>query len=167
MKDNSIERGGRFAERTNWSIRTRSIICALAGVGALVAAFVTCEGSMWTASLVGLVGLCMAVYGVLKAAFGSTQLTDTESGLPIKRLSLYFTPGARERLMQALRDGAWGVVSDGKRDSCTGPLMLKMWYTADGSFAAVELQEYVPYEYVTIVGMKEVSDSDLKRYILP
>lgn len=149
---------GRFGERTNKAYRTVGIACLVAGLALIAFAFTDTAkgGPLFYAGF--LLGLGMAIYGGVKALFGSTEIYDSESGETVKTKSVFYPAESKVDLMNALANEKWDALKKSS-SSCSLPLCIKVWYTKDGSYASAQLMEFVPYQYEPVGKLKEISDS--------
>lgn len=156
-EDIANEMIGRFCERTNKTWRTVGIICLAVGIALIACAFTDSAkgGPMFYAGF--LFGLGFAIYGGVKALFGSTEIYDTKSGETVKTKSVFYPAGSKGELMNALADEKWDALKKSS-SGCSQPLCIKVWYTKDGSYASAQLMEFVPYQYEPVGKLKEISD---------
>lgn len=166
MKNGEIaeEMKGRFAERTDKKSCTIGLVCLVLGVVLLALAFTDTAkgGAMFYIGI--LAGLALAIYGGVKAAFGSSELFDSTTGATVKTKSLYFQAGSKGDLVNALENEKWDALSKSS-DSSSLPICLKVWYTKDGGYASAQLTEFVPYQYVPVGRLKEVSEGARSAFI--
>ncbi len=163
--DLSEELKVRFVERTDTTKRIISIICLAIGVGLLIAAFTETAqgGALFYVGVLG--GLALSLYGGIKAAFGCSVLTDSETGAKVETRSLYFQAAEKGNLLSALENEKWDVLKKTNSSSSTLPLCLKAWFTKDGGYASAMLMEYVPYQYVPVGRLREVSAASRGTFI--
>lgn len=149
---------GRFDERTDKKSLAIGIVGLVVGVVLLVLAFSESAqgGAMFYIGI--LLGLSLAIYGGVKAAFGSTEVYDSKTGASVKTKSVYFPAASKGELMSALENEKWEALKKASNSS-SQPLCLKVWFTKDGGYASAQLTEFVPYQYVPVGGLKEVSDA--------
>ncbi len=164
-KDLTDELKARFEERTNNKVRAISLASFIIGVALIIGAFAdsTNGGAIFYIGI--LAGLTLAIYGGVKAAFGSTILTDTQTGAPVEMRNLYFAASDKNAVISALANEQWDALKNGKSSGGTLPLCLKAWYTKDGGYASAMLMEYVPYQYVPVGKLKEVSAETRQAFI--
>lgn len=164
-KDLSDELKARFEERANGKVRAISLACFVVGIVLIIGAFADSanEGVIFYIGI--LAGLALSIYGGVKAAFGSTILTDTKTGSPVEVRSIYFAASDKNNVISALENEKWDALKAGKSCGGTLPLCLKAWYTKDGGYASAMLMEYVPYQYVPVGKLKEVSAETRQAFI--
>lgn len=166
MKNENIaeEMKGRFDERTDTKARAIGIAGLAIGIVLLVFAFADAAkgGAMFYIGI--LAGLALGLWGGVKAAFGSTEVYDSQTGSSVKTKSVYFPATCKGDLMSALENEKWDVMSKSSSSSSL-PLCLKVWYTKDGGYASAQLTEFVPYQYVPVGKLKEISESTRKAFI--
>ncbi len=159
------EQNGRFAEKCDSKKRMVSLVSAVIGLGLVAAALASAISNdtlFYTAIVIGLV---LALYGIAKMAFGCSVLTDTKTGAKVETRNIYFPSSEKAAILNAISNGDWEEINKGSQTTSTLPLCLRIWFTADGSYASTMLLEYVPYEYVPVTGLHEVQ-SDMRNALI-
>lgn len=155
---------GRFEERTNKMSRSIGIACLVVGIALIVFAFTDSAqgGPMFYIGF--LVGLSLAIYGGVKAVFGSTEIYDSRTGATVMAKSMYYTAACKGDLISALEKEQWDALKKSS-SSCSQPLCLRVWYTKDGSYASAQLTEFVPYQYVPVGKLKEIPEGAREGFL--
>ncbi len=161
----SNEQKERFEEKVDKTKRITSLALVVIGVALMCVAFIEPlhGGSMFYVAL--LVGLVLAVYGGVKAAFGCTMLTDSKTGSKVEMRNIYFQSSDKGEVMNAINNGKWSNLNKGSQSTTTLPICLRTWFTSNGQYASTLLLEYVPYEYVPVTKIQEIPDDARNSFI--
>lgn len=159
------EMKGRFEERTNMPSRITGLVCMAIGIALLAIALSHSANGGIVFVGGGVLGLTLSIYGGVKAAFGSTVLTDKTTGAVLESRSIYYAAGSKSEISSALENEEWRPLKSLAKNSCQQPLCLKAWYTKDGGYASAMLMEFVPYQYVPTGRLKEISREKIREFI--
>lgn len=130
------------------TINIKALVVALVMIAAGVAAFLLIGGDRFSASvemLILLVGAALIVLGVVHAArkYKKVVFLPTHADVAVAQFSM--DAMSKKRVIESLEKGALDADCVVLRHG--GSLRLDIFRSADGSFNAVQIFEFVPYTY--------------------
>lgn len=142
-----------IVKRTSVSRVLFSALMLLVGILAFASTFELEDKSSTVSMALMVFGTGLFLVGIFRLFWKSKEVVYVPTGSTTKECTLFFDLKHMDTLMNLVNSGSFSAKSDVKSD-VSGNIRMDVILSEDKKFAAVQLFQFVPYNYQPITGVQ-------------
>jgi hypothetical protein len=142
-----------------------AIVLIIAGVATFAGTFLLERPSSAAGMMMMVVGLFLVIYGCVRAVRHTHSVVYLPTQSELKKRSLYFDLGELKNLTELVDKHNFAATVN-LRDNGSGNVRMDVLLSRCNGFAAVQLFQFVPYNYTPVSDIAYFAGDEAERFAL-